>query len=106
MENKTYTISWNDTTTLINMVAYEDYARVYRRLHHAGLKRRPTFEEFVDNCPVHDMLDSFSEEMWHRGYEFIADLFDDNEKNETPCDEEAKFNQNVAELLMMFNNRK
>ena len=49
MENKTYTISWNDATTLINMVAYEDYARVYRHLHHAGLKRRPTFEEFVDN---------------------------------------------------------
>lgn len=106
MENKTYTISWNDATTLINMVAYEDYARVYRRLHHAGLKRRPTFEEFVDNCPVHDMLDSFSEEMWHSGYEFIADLFDDNEKNGTPCDEEAKFNQHVNELLAMFHNRR
>ena len=59
MENKNYTISWDDATTLINMVAYDDYARVYRRLHHAGFKRRPTFEEFVDNCPVHDMLDSF-----------------------------------------------
>ena len=106
MENKLHTITEEDLVDIINMLAYEDYAKVYRKLHRAGLNRRPTYEEFISNCPVFVMLPSMPDDVWHRGYEFIAELFDDNEENGTPCDEEAKFNQNVAELLMMFNNRK
>ena len=106
MENKLHTITEEDLVDIINMLAYEDYAKVYRKLHRSGFNRRPTYEEFIHNCPVFVMLPSMPDDVWHRGYEFIADLFDDNEKNGTPCDEEAKFNQNVNELLAMFHNRR
>ena len=106
MENKLYTVTEEDLVSIINMVAYEDYAKVYRKLRRAGFNRRPTYEEFISNCPVFVMLPSMPDDVWHHGYEFIADLFDDNEKNGTPCDEEARFNQNVSELLTMFRNRK
>ena len=101
-----YTITEEDLVDIINMLAYEDYAKVYRKLHRTGFNRRPTYEEFIRNCPVFVMLPSMPDDAWHRGYEFIADLFDDNEKNGTPCDEEAKFSQNVNELLAMFHNRR
>ena len=106
MENKMHTITEEDLMGIINMLAYEDYAKVYRKLHRVGFNRRPTYEEFISNCPAFVMLPSMSDDVWHRGYEFIADLFDYNEENGTPCDKEAKFNQNVEELLMMSNNRK
>ena len=106
MEDKLCTVTEEDLVSIINMVAYEDYAKVYRKLRKAGFNRRPTYEEFISNCPVFVMLPSMPDDVWHHGYEVRADLFDDNEKNGTPCDEEAKFSQNVAELLMMFNNRK
>ena len=106
MENKWYTIAEEDLVSIINMLAYEDYAKVYRMLHRAGFNRRPTHEEFIRNCPVFVVLPSIPDDVWHHGYELIADLFDDNEKNGTPCDEEAKFNQNVSELLSMFHNRR
>ena len=106
MENKLHIITEGDLVSIINMLAYEDYAKVYRKLHRDGFNRRPTYEEFILNCPVFTMLPSMPYEVWQQGYEFIADLFDDNEKNETPCDEEAKFNQNIAGLLAMFSNRK
>ena len=106
MENKLYTVTEEDLVSIINMVAYEDYAKAYRKLHRAGFNRRPTYEEFISNCPVFVMLPSMPDDVWHHGYEFIADLFDYNEKNGTPCDEEARFNQNVSELLTMFRNRK
>lgn len=106
MENKLHAITEEDLVGIINMLAYEDYAKTYRKLHRAGFNRRPTYEEFVSNCPVFAMLPSMPDDVWHHGYELIADLFDDNEKNGTPCDEEAKFNQNVSELLTMFRNRK
>lgn len=106
MEDKLYSITEEDLVGIINMLAYEDYAKVYRKLHRAGLNRRPTYEEFIRNCPVFVILPSMPDDVWHHGYEFIADLFDDNEKNGTPCDEEARFNQSVSELLSMFHNRK
>ena len=106
MKDELYTIAEEDLVSIINMLAYEDYAKVYRKLHRAGFNRRPTYEEFIRNCPVFVVLPSIPDDVWHHGYELIADLFDDNEKNGTPCDEEAKFNQNVAELLAMFKNRK
>lgn len=106
MENKWHTITEWDLVDIINMLAYEDYAKVYRKLHWAGFNRRPTYEEFIRNCPVFVTLPSIPDDVWRSGYEFIADLFDDNEENGTPCDEDAKFNQNVAELMMMCNNRK
>lgn len=106
MKDKLYNITEEDLVSIINMLAYEDYAKAYRKLHRAGLNRRPTYEEFIHNCPVFMMLPSMPDDAWHHGYEFIADLFDDNEKNGTPCDEEARFNQNVSELLSMFHNRR
>lgn len=106
MENKLHIITEEDLVDIINMLAYEDYAKVYRKLHRSRLNRRPTYEEFVSNCPVFVMLPSIPNDVWHQAYEFIADLFDDNEENGTPCDEEARFNQNVSELLLMFHNRK
>ena len=106
MKDELYTIAEEDLVSIINMLAYEDYAKVYRKLHRAGFNRGPTYEEFIRNCPVFVVLPSIPDDVWHHGYELIADLFDDNEKNGTPCDEEAKFNQNVAELLAMLNNRK
>ena len=106
MENNLVTIMEEDLIDIINMVAYEDYAKVYRKLHKAGIKRRPTYEEFICNCPAFAMLPSVPDEVWLHGYEFIADLFDDNERNGTPCDEEARFNQSVNELIMIFSNRR
>lgn len=106
MESKLHAITEEDLVDIINMLAYEDYAKVYRKLHRAGFNRRPTYEEFVSNCPVFVILPSMPDDVWHHGYELIADLFDDNEKNGVPCDEEAHFNQNVSELLTMFHNRK
>ena len=106
MKNKLHTITEEDLVDIINMLAYEDYAKVYRKLHRAGFSRRPTYEEFVSNCPVFVMLSSIPDEVWHHGYAFIADLFDDNEKNGTPCDEEACFNQDMNELLAIIHSRK
>ena len=106
MEHKLCTITESDLVDIINMLAYEDYAKTYRKLHRTGFNRRPTYEEFVCNCPAFVMLPSIPDDAWHHGYEFIADLFDDNEKNGTPCDEEARFNQNVSELLSMFYKRR
>lgn len=106
MENKLYTVTEEDLVSIINVVAYEDYAKVYRKLHRVGFNRRPTYEEFIRNCPVFEMLPSMPDDVWHHGYEYIADLFDDNEKNGTPCDEEACFNQSVSELLSMFYKRR
>lgn len=106
MENNLVTIMEEDLIDIINMIAYEDYAKVYRKLHKAGLKRRPTYEEFIRNCPAFAMLPSLPDEVWRHGYDFIADLFDDNEKNGTPCDEEARFNQSINELLVLFSNRR
>ena len=106
MKNKMYTVSENDMVTILNIMTYKYYARVYRRLQRAQLNRRPYFEEYVDECKRYLDLESISEEAWRSGYEVIVDLFDDNETNGTPCDEEAMFNQNVTELLMMLNNKK
>lgn len=105
MENKLHAITEEDLVDIINMLAYDDYAKVYRKLHRAGFNRRPTYKEFISNCTVFAMLPSIPDDVWHNGYEFIADLFDDNEMCGTPCDEEAKFNQNINELLAMFYNR-
>lgn len=49
------------------------------------------------------MLPSIPDKAWRRGYEFIADLFYDNERNGTPLDEEALFNKSVREALAIFN---
>lgn len=106
MKDELYTIAGEDLVGLINMIAYEDYAKAYRKLHRAGLNRRPTYEEFIRSCPAFVAFPSIPNDVRHQAYEFIADLFDDNEENGTPRDEEARFNQNVSELLSMFYNRR
>lgn len=100
-----FTISAVDAATIVNVIAYEDYARIKRKYMRARLERRPTFDEFYDECNKHYKMDMLPREAWKCGYEFIADLFDDNERYGTPCDEEARFNRNIAELLRMVNNR-
>ena len=87
-----FTINENSAATIVNIIAYEDYARVKRRYMKAGIKRRPTFEEFYTECAKTLEMYILPRDAWHCGYEFVADLFDDNEKNGTPCDEEARFN--------------
>lgn len=101
-----FTIDENSAMTIVNLIAYEDYARVKRRYMNAGIKCRPTFEDFYTECAKTLEMDILPRDAWYCGYEFVADLFDDNEKNGTPCDEEARFNQNISELLAMFHNRK
>ena len=85
MKDELYTIAGEDLVGLIEKIAYED---------------------FIRSCPAFVAFPSIPDDAWHHAYEFIADLFDDNEENGTPCDEEARFNQNVSELLLMFHNRK
>lgn len=106
MENKMYIVSDLDMGTILNVMTYEYYARLYRRLHRAQLNRRPYFKEYMDECKKYLDLESISEEAWRGGYEFIADLFDDNEANGTPCDEEALFQQNIMQTLNMCNKRR
>ena len=104
--NSTFIINTKSARAIVNIIAYEDYARVKRRYMKAGIQHRPTFEEFYAECSKTLEMSILPYDAWHCGYEFVADLFDDNEKNGTPCDEEARFNQNVSELLAMFSNRK
>lgn len=102
LDNTTFIISASDAIDIINMIAYEDYAKLQRRLRRAGFTRRPMFEEFLNECKAYDMLGSFSIDMWRIGYEFIADLFDENERLNTPCDAEAKFHANVVQIFNFF----
>lgn len=100
-----FTIDENSAMTIVNLIAYEDYARVKRRYMSVGIKRSPTFEEFCTECAKTLEMDILPRDAWHCGYEFVTYLFDENERFGTPCDEEAIFNQDVNELLAMLHNR-
>ena len=106
MNKETFTISVDNAATIVNVLAYEDYARLKRRCMRAGMNSRPSFEAFYTECSRTLDMNMLPYEAWECGYYLIADLFDDNERYGTPCDEEARFNQNVSELLAMFHNRK
>lgn len=106
MNKETFTISVDNAATIVNVLAYEDYARLKRRCMRAGMNSRPSFEAFYAECGKTLEMSMLPYEAWECGYYLIADLFDDNERNGTPCDEEARFNQNVSELLTIFRNRK
>lgn len=105
MNKETFTISVDNAATIVNVLAYEDYARLKRRYMRAGLNDRPSFEAFYAECSKTLEMDMLPYEAWECGYYLIADLFDDNERNGTPCDEAARFNQSVAQLMQMVNNR-
>jgi hypothetical protein len=106
MNEKIFTISANKAAAIVNVLAYEDYARLKRRYMTAGIDDRPSFEAFYAECNKTLEMNMLPYEAWKCGYYLIAGLFDDNERNGTPCDEEARFNQAVGALLAMFNNRK
>ena len=71
---------------LLNETTYEDYARVYRKREGAGIDPHPTFGEYKREV---DKRHSFElgNKVLQAAYEFIRDLFDDNEANHTPCDD-------------------
>ena len=105
MKNQMYTVSANDMSTILNILTYNDYARLYRALKRAGFPRRPSFGDYYAECKKYYDLPSISLRAWHDAYEFIADLFDDNERFGTPCDEEAIIARQIDEMLMMFSKR-
>ena len=78
---KAYVVDDLAMIEMLNIITYKYYAAVYRRL-----QRKPTFSEYIVECQLHVGLLSLSAEAWQGGYEFIADLFNDNEMNGTPCD--------------------
>lgn len=103
---ETFVITTNGAIDIVNVIAYEYYARVKRRYMRAGIERRPSFDEFFAECYRYLDMDMLPREAWECGYEFIADLFDYNEASGEACDEEAIFNRNIAQTLNMFNNRR
>ena len=103
MNNQTITISIDHATTIVNMLAYEDYARLKRRMMNAGINDNPSFDAFYSECSRSLEMEILPMSAWLAGYEFISDLFYDNERFGTPCDEQARFARNVMQLLDMFN---
>lgn len=99
MTNKMYAVSESDLTYILNMLTYDDYARLQRRLWRAGFKRRPFFAEYVVECKKYVPLESLAPEVWYAGYQFIADLFEDNEHNGTPCDRDAVLKQSIDDVV-------
>lgn len=103
--NKMYTVSESDMIDILNRLTYEDYAKLQRALWRAGIKRRPYFTEYIHECTKYDMYKSISTEAWYAGYSFIVDLFEDNERFGTPCDEEARMQRSIDEVLILINRR-
>lgn len=97
--NKMYAVSGSDLMDVLNMLTYDYYASVQRRLWRAGFNRRPFFVEYVAECKKYVTLDSIVPEVWHDSYLFIADLFEDNERNGTPCDREAVLKQGIDKVV-------
>lgn len=99
-----YVIHESSMLDILNEATYEDYARVYRKRESAGIDPHPTFEEYKRAI---DMRHSFGlgDKVLHAAYEFIRALFDDNELNHTPCDEAARFDASVNELIKMVNRK-
>lgn len=105
MNNKTFTISDIDMGTILNQLTYEDYARLYRQLQRAQVNRKPTFEEYKNECCRLISLESFTDDAWRLGYELVSDLFQDNEEYGTPCDAEAIVQRNIDQALAMLSMR-
>ena len=105
MKNQMYTVSADDMSTILNVLTYNDYARLYRALHRVGINRRPTFGDYLAECKKYYDLPSISVKAWHDAYDFIADLFDDNERFGTPCDSEAIFQLEINQVITMINRR-
>jgi hypothetical protein len=103
MNNQTITISLDHATTIVNMLAYENYAKLKRRLMAIGVEDNPSFDAFYTDCSKCFDMEILPMTAWLAGYEFISDLFYDNERFGTPCDESARFARNVMQLLDMFN---
>lgn len=105
-QKETFEITLDGAMTIANCLTYNDYAKLKRKYMRAGIERRPSFDEYFVECSKHYEMDMMPLEAWECGYDLVADLFDDNERNGTPCDEDAIFQRNIAETLAMFNNRR
>ena len=92
-------ISEDNLMTMINLTTYETYARLYRKLATVGLK--PTFDMYKQNL-MFDGLDSISDNILQFGYDFIVDLFSDNESMGKPCDDIAVANKEIDQVLAMI----
>lgn len=103
LDEKTVTISYDTAMSLVNILTYDDYARLYRKLHAAGIDRRPTFEEYAAVTNVKFVIEDLGREVVESGYYFIADLFDDNERYGTPCDTDAVVQRHIDELIDALN---
>lgn len=111
-KNRVGEVTWNDCHVihdsniidLLNETTYEDYAQVYRKRASAGIDPHPTFDEYKN---VVNKRHSFAlgDRALRSGYEVIRDLFDENEANNTPCDEAARFAISVNELIHLVNRR-
>ena len=99
-----FIIHESNVLDFLNETTYEDYARVYRKKESAGIEPHPTFEEYKREVDSRHAF-GIGERAMRAAYEFIRDLFDDNEKNNTPCDEAARFAADVNELMKMVNRR-
>lgn len=102
MTNKPYIVSELDMLEIFNLLTYDYYASLQRRLWRAGIKRRPLFVEYVVECKRYVELESISPEAWYAGYTFVADLFEDNERNGSPCDKDALFEQQTNEVISLL----
>lgn len=104
-EERNYTVSSHDMAIILNVMTYDIYADLYRRLRSVGINRRPSLLDYMVECNKMYDFESLSADAWQEGYDFIADLFDDNEANGTPCDATAMFQQKVGQVIQMLNNR-
>lgn len=92
-------ITENEVTTILNIITYNDYAKLYHKLGKA-----PTFDQYMfEENYLEQELPSISEDTWHAAYDFISDLFVDNKDN--PCDPSSKFILNCNQLIKMVNHQ-
>lgn len=99
LNTKCLLITDTELLDLINMLTYNDYAELY---HTLGCK--PSFEQYMIKVEcLKDIYPSIPVDIWHSGYDIVADLFAENMVN--PCDPHSKFIINCDQLIKMVNHQ-